>query len=87
LFLGIARHPHRRGLCPSLVFLAGLLIPSRRSFKRFIMLDIDAVKRVVKKRKGRGASKGGIKIYLHRLQMGAWKNYKSDIQEVIDKEK
>jgi len=51
------------------------------------MLDIDVVGRVVKKRKGRGASKRDIQIYLHRLQIGAWKNYKSDIQEVIDKEK
>lgn len=47
------------------------------------MLDIEAVKRVVKKRRARGATDEDLIQYLERLKAGSWKMFPEDIEELI----
>jgi hypothetical protein len=47
------------------------------------MLDINAVKRVIKKRKMRGATTAQLIMYLNQLKKGAWKNVPEYINELI----
>lgn len=47
------------------------------------MLDIEAVKRVVKKRRARGATDEDLIQYLERLKAGSWKKFPEDIEELI----
>lgn len=48
------------------------------------MLDIEAVKRVVEKRRARGATNEDLIVYLERLKEGSWKRFPEEIKELIE---